>query len=911
MTVAQDLNYVEYTGNGVTTIFPFTFKVQDVSQLQVYQYVIATGVATLLDPSLYTVSGTLPGVGSINYAPLGLPMSSLYKVLIYREAALLQNMDIENQGGFLPEVLEIELDRLSMVDQQLQEKLTRALVVDPGNIPPNITDVLIDIAAGIAAATIAVTARDLAQQYAADAAMVSGVNVPIYASVASAQGATIVAGVQSIRTQFRTPSYVIPSTLLGGAEYARMSLVDITSAGLPVVSYFRSTDRFMPDGSTDVTNGGYWAIAERVIHLPMLGALVGLANTVVTTTALAAASVLGRPTFIPPVGDFHSAQVTVQHDNWEVYGDGSGSSLIFTTEYGSGFFAAGKSGLRIHKLKLTGATITVGVSAECGAIYVNDCTNFNFSDLEIVNWPDHGISVRGTPATFAVSIQGYIERNYIHSPAALTRFNSAGISLPENARDITVRDNTVEGGVLNPGDGGLVVGIFCQGISSVYNGGAWGIKILDNIVRHCSAYGISGYDNKTLVVVTGAADNGSGGVRLTAAAHSLNSGEEISVQGVTGTVEANGVWIADVIDANTVDLRYSAFVNAYVSGGTIQYLFQGDLVIRGNTIEYIDGSPSAQNNSNGSFGAGIYLVGVGRSFVNDNFIRYCNLGTTTQSLAPAGIGVASNYGPITISGNIVQDCAWFGIYAPHILNVEQEGELIISDNHVDRCRQVQIYAYERGNLTISGNAVCNRPNVVGSGGIVVDATAAINNVTIADNRIKTYGITRILRTNYVNDLVCTGNQVKNLSPATVVCEAAYFQNGNGGTISGNVFDGEAANYTALTLNACTNYTIEGNRLRMTGSAAARSVAVMTGVCTGSRFGKSNIADINGGSGGIRMENASTGGFMETSGGVAPVTKTRQVGDVHWNDAPVAASTIFSAVTTAGNPPTWKDVALAA
>lgn len=40
------------------------------------------------------------------------------------------------------------------------------------------------------------------------------------------------------------------------------------------------------------------------------------------------------------------------------------------------------------------------------------------------------------------------------------------------------------------------------------------------------------------------------------------------VSGVVGTTEANGTWVVTVIDATHVDLVASAFVNAYVSGGT-------------------------------------------------------------------------------------------------------------------------------------------------------------------------------------------------------------------------------------------------------------------------------------------------------------------------------------------------------
>ena len=58
-------------------------------------------------------------------------------------------------------------------------------------------------------------------------------------------------------------------------------------------------------------------------------------------------------------------------------------------------------------------------------------------------------------------------------------------------------------------------------------------------------------------------------VRLTVSTTGLASGDNINVVGIVGTIEANNTWYIDVIDATHCDLRYSAYANAYVSGGTI------------------------------------------------------------------------------------------------------------------------------------------------------------------------------------------------------------------------------------------------------------------------------------------------------------------------------------------------------
>lgn len=76
------------------------------------------------------------------------------------------------------------------------------------------------------------------------------------------------------------------------------------------------------------------------------------------------------------------------------------------------------------------------------------------------------------------------------------------------------------------------------------------------------------------LTVLGAANNGSGLIRLTMSALSnaffnIAGQNFIVVQGVKGTVEANGTWRVNIIDSTHIDLIGSAFVHAYTGGGAI------------------------------------------------------------------------------------------------------------------------------------------------------------------------------------------------------------------------------------------------------------------------------------------------------------------------------------------------------
>lgn len=70
--------------------------------------------------------------------------------------------------------------------------------------------------------------------------------------------------------------------------------------------------------------------------------------------------------------------------------------------------------------------------------------------------------------------------------------------------------------------------------------------------------------------ITGAANNGSGLVRITVASTaSLTTGDYKTLSGIEGTTEANGSWTITVINGTTFDLQGSAFANMYVSGGVV------------------------------------------------------------------------------------------------------------------------------------------------------------------------------------------------------------------------------------------------------------------------------------------------------------------------------------------------------
>lgn len=121
-----------YTGNGVATVFAFDFKTFAKADLQVVTALLSTGVETeLVLDSDYSVTlngdqNANPG-GSITYPISGSPLAATHSLTIVGDASFTQPTDINNSGGFLPEVVENALDRVTILVKQLKSSVGRAL----------------------------------------------------------------------------------------------------------------------------------------------------------------------------------------------------------------------------------------------------------------------------------------------------------------------------------------------------------------------------------------------------------------------------------------------------------------------------------------------------------------------------------------------------------------------------------------------------------------------------------------------------------------------------------------------------------------------------------------------------------------------------------------------------------------
>jgi len=200
MTISSVLRKAgPYTGNGSTKQFPFAFKVFSSTDVVVVRTDPNALESTLTLGADYSVTlnsdqDASPG-GTVVVFSAPLPA---YLLTIASGVPNLQTLDLTNQGGFYPRVINTALDRLTIQIQQVAEEVSRTFkvplssAVGPGNSVADYVNQAVDSATE--AASSAVTSGSYSAQSAGFAANSQSAALASAASAsaasASAQAAT-------------------------------------------------------------------------------------------------------------------------------------------------------------------------------------------------------------------------------------------------------------------------------------------------------------------------------------------------------------------------------------------------------------------------------------------------------------------------------------------------------------------------------------------------------------------------------------------------------------------------------------------------------------------------------------------------------------------------------------------------
>lgn len=127
MTIQTTTSKVQYTANGSNKIFAYTFLIFDEADIEVY-LTDTDGVETLQTLNTdYTVSNV--GAENGGNVTFGTAPTSSYKITILRDVTVTQETDYVANDPFPAETHEKALDKLTMIDQQQDETITRALKI--------------------------------------------------------------------------------------------------------------------------------------------------------------------------------------------------------------------------------------------------------------------------------------------------------------------------------------------------------------------------------------------------------------------------------------------------------------------------------------------------------------------------------------------------------------------------------------------------------------------------------------------------------------------------------------------------------------------------------------------------------------------------------------------------------------
>ncbi|WP_336709643.1 MULTISPECIES: phage tail protein [unclassified Cedecea] len=116
MTVSTEVDHNEYTGNGVTTSFPYTFRIFKKGDLVVQTVDLSENIRVLTLDTDYTITGA--GKYNGGNVVLTAPLANGWRISVLRELPVTQETDLRNQGKFFAEVHEDAFDKLTMLIQQ-------------------------------------------------------------------------------------------------------------------------------------------------------------------------------------------------------------------------------------------------------------------------------------------------------------------------------------------------------------------------------------------------------------------------------------------------------------------------------------------------------------------------------------------------------------------------------------------------------------------------------------------------------------------------------------------------------------------------------------------------------------------------------------------------------------------------
>ncbi len=230
MTVASTLSKVSYAADGSLAAFPFPFRVLTPRDLKMALRTPDGTETALAFPAGYSVTGAGQDAGGT--ATLAQAPAAGQTVVLYRDLALTQELDLANNDPFDADQVEGAFDRLTMIAQQLKEQADRALtyaVSTPTAEIMSATEYLAAVNAKVSAAQSAQSGALAAQgQAEADAAQATAQAENAEASKVAAQTAR--SSAEAAQDAAQTSGAAAQSAQAAAATYQSAALLSAQAA---------------------------------------------------------------------------------------------------------------------------------------------------------------------------------------------------------------------------------------------------------------------------------------------------------------------------------------------------------------------------------------------------------------------------------------------------------------------------------------------------------------------------------------------------------------------------------------------------------------------------------------------------------------------------------------------------------
>jgi hypothetical protein len=453
-----------FTGNGLTTIFPFTFKVFQASDLLVVRTDLSGIETTLTLTTDYTVSlnanqDSNPG-GTIT--AISAPASG-FLLTMTSNVPELQPVVLTNMGGFYPRVINDALDRLTIFTQQISEKLGRALTL-PLSAPSGVSTQLPFPAANkiIAWNESANGLQSMDPSELATVVAFGTANADIFSGTGSQTAFTLTASPGALNNLDVSISGV---TQKPGLDYTWSSGTTITFTSAPPVGTNNVLARYLqglPQGSSDsasatfiqagtgaVTRTAQSKMREFVSVLDF-GAVAGSSaatNNAAFAAALLYCTISGKRLYVP-AGTYALSQSLSTSGNLHLFGDGDSTVLDFSGTVSGGSYGLNISGSLDALPAISNAykgnlsiTFASAPSLSIGDVFViYNPTDYSWSGARAYYRAGEWCEVSGVSGN-VVSLSNPLFDSYVGAAVNVYKMTSPSVSL----KDFRIKGTTVLG----------------------------------------------------------------------------------------------------------------------------------------------------------------------------------------------------------------------------------------------------------------------------------------------------------------------------------------------------------------------------------------------------------------------------------------------------------------------------------